>query len=51
MELPTVSSTFKTIDRINYFKSNDITEMIMVHDKDDHWENINQDMAERVMDR
>jgi TATA-binding protein-associated factor Taf7 len=33
MELPTVSSTFKTLDKINFFKSNDISEMIVVHDK------------------
>ena len=51
MELPTISSTFKTIDRINYFKSNDITEMIVVHDQEDDWENIYQDMAEKVQDR
>lgn len=31
MELPTISSTFKTIDRVNFFKSNDISEMILVH--------------------
>lgn len=31
MDLPTITSTFKTIDRINYFKSNDISEMILVH--------------------
>ncbi len=31
MDLPTISSTFKTIDRINYFKSNDISELIVVH--------------------
>ena len=45
MELPTVSSTFKTIDRINYFKSNDITEMIVVHENEEDCENIYQDMA------
>ncbi len=32
MDLPTISSTFKTIDRINYFKSNDISELIVVHE-------------------
>ena len=31
MELPTTSSTFKTIDRVNFFKSNDVSEMIVVH--------------------
>jgi len=35
MELPTVSSTFKTIDRVNYFKSNDISELIVVHGDED----------------
>jgi TATA-binding protein-associated factor Taf7 len=35
MELPTISSSFKTIDRINYFKSNDISEMIVVHGNDE----------------
>jgi TATA-binding protein-associated factor Taf7 len=40
MELPTISSTFKTVDRINFFKSNDISEMIMVHDKYEDEESI-----------
>ena len=31
MELPTISSTFKTIDRVNFFKSNDVSQMIVVH--------------------
>ena len=34
MELPTISSTFKTIDRVNFFKSNDISEMIVVHESE-----------------
>ena len=25
MELPTISSTFKTIDRVNFFKANDVS--------------------------
>jgi TATA-binding protein-associated factor Taf7 len=32
MDLPSISSTFKTIDRINFFKSNDISELIVVHE-------------------
>ncbi len=40
MELPTISSTFKTIDRINFFKSNDVSEIIVVHDKYEDEENI-----------
>ena len=32
IDLPTISSTFKTIDRHNFFKSNDISEMILVHE-------------------
>ena len=34
MDLPTISSSFKTIDRYNFFKSNDISEMIYVHEDD-----------------
>jgi len=51
MELPTISSTFKTIDRVNFFKSNDISEMILVHENEADCENIYQDMADKVMDR
>jgi TATA-binding protein-associated factor Taf7 len=51
MDLPTISSTFKTIDRINFFKSNDITELIVVHENEDDCENIYQDMSEKVMDK
>lgn len=51
MDLPTISSTFKTIDRINFFKSNDISEMIVVHEYEEDSENIYQDMAEKQMDR
>ena len=43
MELPTISSTFKTLDKINFFKSNDISEMIVVHDKHEDEENIRED--------
>lgn len=25
IQLPTISSTFKTIDRVNFFKSNDVS--------------------------
>lgn len=32
MQLPSISSSFKTIDRVNFFKSNDISEMIVVHE-------------------
>lgn len=51
MDLPTISSSFKTIDRINFFKSNDISELIVVHENEDDCENIYQDMAEKVMDK
>jgi TATA-binding protein-associated factor Taf7 len=51
MELPTISSTFKTIDRVNFFKSNDVSEMIVVHESEDAAELIYQDMAEKVKDR
>ena len=34
VEMPTISSTFKTIDRVNFFKSNDVSEMIMVHESE-----------------
>ena len=51
MDLPTISSTFKTIDRINFFKSNDISELIVVHENEEDCENIYQDMAEKVMDK
>lgn len=45
MELPTISSSFKTIDRVNFFKSNDVSEMIVVHESEDAAELIYQDMA------
>jgi TATA-binding protein-associated factor Taf7 len=51
MDLPTISSTFKTIDRINFFKSNDISELIHVHENEDECDNIYQDLAEKVMDK
>lgn len=51
MELPTISSTFKTIDRVNFFKSNDVSEMILVHDNDEDADNIYRETAEKVMDR
>lgn len=50
MELPTISSSFKTIDRINFFKSNDISEIIVVHDKYEDEENIREDQAEKIVD-
>lgn len=49
MDLPTISSTFKTIDRINFFKSNDISQLIVVHENEEDCENIYQNMAEKVM--
>lgn len=45
MELPTISSTFKTIDRVNFFKSNDVSEMIVVHENEEDAEDIYRDMA------
>lgn len=33
VQLPTITETFKTIDRVNFFKSNDISEMILVQDE------------------
>lgn len=51
MDLPTISSTFKTLDRINFFKSNDISELIVVHENEEDCENIYQDMAEKIMDK
>ena len=47
VELPTVTSSFKTIDRINFFKSNDIAEMIVVHENE--FDVINQSEAEEVI--
>lgn len=35
LQLPTISETFKTVDRVNFFKSNDISEMIYVHEQGD----------------
>lgn len=49
IELPTISSTFKTLDRYNYFKSNDISEMIYVHE--DEYDVINESEAERIAKR
>ena len=51
MEVPTISSTFKTIDRVNFFKSNDVSEMIVVHESEEAAELIYRDTAEKVMDR
>lgn len=31
LQLPTITETFKTVDHVNFFKSNDISEMIYVH--------------------
>lgn len=47
VQLPTISSTFKTIDRVNFFKSNDVSEMIIVHQ--DQYDDIPESEAERVM--
>ena len=46
VDLPTTSSTFKTIDRFNFFKSNDISEMILVHE--DEFDIINDCDAETI---
>ena len=51
MELPTISSTFKTIDRVNFFKSNDVSEMILVHQNEEDADNIYRDTAEKVKDK
>lgn len=49
VQLPTVSSTFKTIDRVNFFKSNDISEMIVVHENE--YDIINESQAETILQR
>ena len=33
LQLPTITETFKTVDHVNFFKSNDISEMIYVHEE------------------
>ena len=44
--MPTISSTFKTIDRVNFFKSNDVSEMIMVHESE--YDLINESDAKAI---
>jgi TATA-binding protein-associated factor Taf7 len=46
VSMPTVSSTFKTIDRINFFKSNDVSEMIYVHENE--FDILNESDAEPI---
>lgn len=49
MQLPTISSTFKTIDRVNFFKSNDISEMILVHESEGYI--IDECDAEKIQEK
>jgi len=44
MELPNIIESQKTLDYINYLKSNDISQMIYVHpNNEDHFEKGNND--------
>jgi len=36
LDLPTISETYRTVDRINLFKSNDVSQMIYVHKPEEH---------------
>lgn len=35
LQLPTITETFRTVDHVNFFKSNDISEMIYVHEENE----------------
>jgi len=52
VELPTIIESHKTLDHINYFKSNDISQMIVVHpNKEDTTEKLmrSRKIAKKIM--
>ena len=48
LQLPTITETFKTVDHVNFFKSNDISEMIYVHE--DNESDVKLEIAKRAFE-